>query len=232
MNESGRFHETISHRPLAAAAGNHCGIDADLSSQTDPQKMVQMYGQRIRQFIPTDRFISLSRRDLPFPKYKITRSDILDSSINPWKSPEKLQVLEGGLLGELIYGEEPVIIDDLQVATDDPAAPFFAGLGSLLAIPLYDGGKSINMVVTMRQGAAGSAAKRFRSRCGSQTSSAAPPRRCGSARRSGLPTRRSIASCRWSPTFSAPPAGAAPGDSAAGPCGPLPDFPPRRWRLL
>jgi sigma-B regulation protein RsbU (phosphoserine phosphatase) len=122
----------------------------DMSSQNDPQKVVALYGQRIRKLIPMDRTMSLSRRNLAAPKFRITRSDLMDRSINPWKTPEKLPVLEGGLIGKLMYGEETVIIDDLQIDPDDPAAPYLDGVRSLVAIPLFEGGLSINMIVAMR----------------------------------------------------------------------------------
>jgi sigma-B regulation protein RsbU (phosphoserine phosphatase) len=59
--------------------------------------------------------------------------------------------LDGGVLGRLIYGDEPVVIDHLEVGPDDPAAEYFAGMGSLAAIPLYDQGVALNMVVLMRK---------------------------------------------------------------------------------
>jgi sigma-B regulation protein RsbU (phosphoserine phosphatase) len=56
------------------------------------------------------------------------------------------------LLGELIYGNEPVVIDDLgaRLKPDDPAAKFFEGMRSLVAVPLFDHGVALNMVVLMR----------------------------------------------------------------------------------
>ena len=43
------------------------------------------------------------------------------------REPHRLPVLEGGLMGELLYAEAPRIIADLQVPDDDPAAEYFAG---------------------------------------------------------------------------------------------------------
>jgi len=91
-----------------------------------------------------------SRRNLPAPKYCITRSSLWTEEVNPWKDKARLPILEGGLLGELIYGNEPRLIGDLHIAPDDPAAVFFAGQRSLLAIPLFDQGVGLNMVVLMR----------------------------------------------------------------------------------
>ena len=109
----------------------------ELSRQTDPQQLVRTYSRRMREILPADGFVSLSRRDLEKPYYRITRSSIWDGSINPWKSPERLPVLRDGLLAELIYGEEPRIIDELDVSPDDPAFEHLRGHRSAAAIPLY-----------------------------------------------------------------------------------------------
>ncbi len=123
----------------------------DMSRQTDPQAMVRAYATRMRQVMPTDRTVSLSRRDLEPPSYRITRSSLWKEEINPWRDKDRLPVLSGGLLGELIYGDEPRIIDDIQIVSDDPAAEYFAGMRSLIAVPNYDQGAALNMVVLMRK---------------------------------------------------------------------------------
>jgi len=123
----------------------------EMSRQTDPQAMVAAYVARVREILPSDRMLSLSRRDLPPPRYRITRSSTWDQPINPWKEPHRLPLLEGGLLAELIYGDEPRILDDLHVARDDPARDYLEGMGSLMALPLYDRGVAANMVVVLRK---------------------------------------------------------------------------------
>ena len=122
----------------------------EMSRQTDPQAMVRAYAKRIRQFLPSDRQLSLSRRDLTRPHVCITRSSTWNEDINPWKERDRLPVLQGGLLSELIWGDEPTIIDVLQVAPDDPAADYLAGQRTLMAIPIYDQGVALNMVVLLR----------------------------------------------------------------------------------
>jgi sigma-B regulation protein RsbU (phosphoserine phosphatase) len=125
----------------------------DMSRQTDPQEMVRAYGRFMDRIREVDRFVSLSRRDLAAPWYRITRSDLNDpeDQINPWKQRDKLPLYDRGLFSELIYGDEPRIIDDLQgmIAPDDPAAAHFAGMRSLQAIPNYDNGVAQNMVVML-----------------------------------------------------------------------------------
>jgi sigma-B regulation protein RsbU (phosphoserine phosphatase) len=123
----------------------------EMSLQTDPQAMVRSYGARIQEMLPTDRFVSLSRRGLTPPKYRITRSDLWPEEVNPWKDPQRLPMFEKGLLGELLYSNEPRIINDIKIRPDDPAAEYFEGLRSLISIPLFDQGVATNLVVLMRK---------------------------------------------------------------------------------
>lgn len=122
----------------------------EMSRQSDPQEMVAAYGRRVAQFMPVDRRISLSRRNLAAPHFRVTRYSEWGEAINPWKEADRLPVLSGGLLGELLYGSEPRIIDDLHVEGDDPAAEYLAGQRSLMAIPMLDQGVALNMVVVTR----------------------------------------------------------------------------------
>lgn len=123
----------------------------DMSRQTDPQEMVRSYGERVRLLLPNDRRISLSRRGLMAPKYRITRSTTWPESINPWKEKDRLPLFEGGLIAKLIYGDEPQIIDNLDVPEDDPAAEYLAGHRSLMAIPMFDQDVALNMVIMLRK---------------------------------------------------------------------------------
>ena len=126
----------------------------EMSRHTDPQEMVRAYGERIQQLLPIDRRVSLSRRGLSPPHYRITRSTTWAEEVNPWQDRDRLPLLQGGLLAELLYGGEPRVIDDLEVGPDDPAAEYLAGCRSLLAIPMYDQGEALNMVLLMRRGPA------------------------------------------------------------------------------
>ena len=123
----------------------------ELSAQTDPQEMVRKYGLRMRQVMPVDASVSLSRRGYQRPDVRVTRASIWGTDVNPWKQSGNLVVHHGGLFSELIYGDDPVVIDDLQLAPDDPAAPFAAGMRSVMMIPLFDRGVALNAVVLMRR---------------------------------------------------------------------------------
>ena len=129
------------------------GMMREMSSLVDPEEMVRSYRQRLLRFLPADRFVALSRRGLQAPYYKITRSDIWTTAVNPWEQPSALPVFSSGLLGELLYGDEPRIIDDLRdvLRPDDPAAAYFEGQRSLIAVPHFDQGVALNMVINMRR---------------------------------------------------------------------------------
>jgi sigma-B regulation protein RsbU (phosphoserine phosphatase) len=123
----------------------------ELSLQTDPQAMVRTFSKQMQKLRPIARFVSLSRRDLEPPKYRITRSSTWTADVNPWLDQASLPVLEGGLLGKLFDSDEPQLIDDLQVDPDDPAAAYLEGMRSLISMPHYDRGRALNLVVLMQK---------------------------------------------------------------------------------
>jgi len=126
-------------------------VDAmqELSRHSDPQAMVRAYGEKIQQLVPGRRRISLSRRGVAYPYYRITRSTTWSEEINPWKDKDRLPLFADGLLARLIYAGNAEVIDDLSWDDEDPAAEYLAGTRSLLAIPMYDQGESLNMVVLL-----------------------------------------------------------------------------------
>jgi phosphoserine phosphatase RsbU/P len=123
----------------------------DMSRHTDPQAMVQSYGEKIQQLLPIGRRLSLSRRGLTYPQYRVTRSTTWAETVNPWKEKDRLPLFKGGLLAEMMYRNKTVVIDDLQLPPDEPAAEYLAGHRSLLAIPMFDQGESLNMVVLLQK---------------------------------------------------------------------------------
>jgi sigma-B regulation protein RsbU (phosphoserine phosphatase) len=122
----------------------------EMSRQTDPQVMAQVYNQRMRHLMPADRFVTLSRRNLPAPQFRVTRSSEWAVQPNPWKEKDRLPHHSGGLFAELLYGNEPRLLNSIDLPENDPARSYIAGMPSILAIPHYDGGEALNMVVLMR----------------------------------------------------------------------------------
>ena len=133
-------------------------VDAmrDMSLQTDAQEMVRSYATRVRKLLPGARWLSLSRRELEAPWYRITRSSTWTEAIDPWKQKDRLPLFKGGLLADLIYGDEPRLIDDITpfLVDDDPAFEYLSGFRSLMASPHFDQGVALNMVITLQPDAA------------------------------------------------------------------------------
>lgn len=126
----------------------------EMSRQVDPQAMVEAFRRRISQLSPRDEMLSLSRRDLAHPWFRITRSSRWDKPINPWLEKERLPLCKGGLLAELLYANEPAILHELEIHPEDPAAAYLDGMCSAVALPLFDKGESLNMVVLLSRHAA------------------------------------------------------------------------------
>lgn len=122
----------------------------EMSTHTDPQEMVRNYGRRMRSMLPTDRMIALSRRGMDRPKLRITRDSSWEDEVNPWQQKDRLPIIEGGVLSELIYADKPQIFNDFRVDSDDPAYRYLSDARSVLALPNYDNGVALNMVLLMR----------------------------------------------------------------------------------
>jgi sigma-B regulation protein RsbU (phosphoserine phosphatase) len=125
----------------------------DISRYTDPQQAAMRYARGIREsgFFPADHYLSLSRRGLQYPEYRITRSTTWKENIDPWRDVDKLPLLKGGLLGELIYSNESAVIEDLpsRLRRDDPAYEYLQGMELLISAPHFDDGVALNMGVSL-----------------------------------------------------------------------------------
>jgi sigma-B regulation protein RsbU (phosphoserine phosphatase) len=119
----------------------------EISLQTDPEAMVSTFRRRSRDLFGDSGSMSLSQRGFEEPWYRVTRSTMWKEQPNPWKHPERLPIHRGGLLSELLYADEARIIRDLSVHEDDPAYEYLRDAKSLLAVPLFDEGHALNMVV-------------------------------------------------------------------------------------
>src|ERR1700723_1574667 len=68
-----------------------------LSRYSDPQEMYVVFSRRMAQLFPVSRQISISRRGLRFPQFRVTRFNMWTEQVNPWKEPHLLPVHEGGI---------------------------------------------------------------------------------------------------------------------------------------
>lgn len=123
----------------------------ELSRATDPQEMYAIFARRMSQLFPVSRHITISRRGLRHPEYRVARFSLWKDPVNPWTESHRLPIHSGGLLAELLYGDQPRIIDGLTIDPDDPAAEYLEGQRALLAIPHFDSGLAQTMVIVTRE---------------------------------------------------------------------------------
>jgi phosphoserine phosphatase RsbU/P len=125
----------------------------DLSRVDDPQAAAIMYAQRLTssKLLPVDERLSVSRRNLKAPFYRITRSSRWTEEIDPWKQTDRLPMYSSGLLGELMYSDDAVVIEDLpaRLREDDPAFEDLKGFELLACSPQFEDGESLNMNVAL-----------------------------------------------------------------------------------
>jgi sigma-B regulation protein RsbU (phosphoserine phosphatase) len=124
----------------------------EMSVQEDPDRLIRAFNRHSDMIIHRDAWVSVSRRDLETPWYRITRSWLWKEVINPWTEAHRLPLLDRGLLGELLYAGKPVVINRLEVAGDDPGREHLASMHSLACAPGYDQGKPVNLAVLLRRG--------------------------------------------------------------------------------
>ena len=123
----------------------------ELSRYADPDELYQVFSKRLNQLYPTSRQLTVSRRGLDRPHFRVQRFNLWKNAINPYREPEKLPLTSGGLIGEMVYEDQPRVIDDLALNLNDPAREYFDGQCSLLAIPIFDGGTATTMVIVSRE---------------------------------------------------------------------------------
>ena len=122
-----------------------------ISGVTDPEALVEAYWNGIGKLIPAFDYVSLSRRNVDPPFFLITRSSRFTEEFNPWTQRDRLPRMTGGILGELIYANRPVIINDLpaRLSPDDPGHFYLQGFDRLIALPQYDEDEGINATVML-----------------------------------------------------------------------------------
>ena len=121
----------------------------EISRQTDPQNIITIFRKQARRLYGGDSTLSLSRRDLETPHFRITRSTRWQENIDPWKQADRLPKFSGGLLAELIYSNELKVLSDVSVDAHDPAFEYLQDARALVYLPLFEQGEAVNGVVRM-----------------------------------------------------------------------------------
>ena len=127
----------------------------ELSRSSEPHEMYQLFSRRMDEIFPVARRLTISRRGLHYPEYRVTRCTLWKEQTDPWKDAKRLPIYSGGLLAELLYSDEPHVIDNLELDPDDPAGEYLGGQQSLLAIPQFENGSAVNAIILGREDTAG-----------------------------------------------------------------------------
>lgn len=119
----------------------------EISEATTPGQILRAFASRYWTLRPVDYFISLSTRDLPAGRYRITRQFDVAAATDP-SGALRLPVddppgppppvLEGGFLAEIVREGRPRLLHDLQLRGDPVLGDALAEMGSAMAIPLFD----------------------------------------------------------------------------------------------
>ena len=152
MEMAPAFFEPATHNSRARLAVS-VELMRELSRYADPDELYAVFSKRMNRLYPTARQLTVGRRGLDRPQFRVQRFNLWKDWVNPYRDSDKLPVYSGGLIGGMIYEDQPRVIDDLVLADRDPAREFFEGQRSLLAIPIFDGGQATTMVIVSREGA-------------------------------------------------------------------------------
>jgi sigma-B regulation protein RsbU (phosphoserine phosphatase) len=123
----------------------------ELSVQEDPADLMRVFDRQANMVFPRDGLITVTRRDLEPPAYRITRLWRWKEDVYFPTDGQRLPPYSGGILGQLLYAGKPTVINRLEVPPDDPNWEHLEGMRSLACVPGYDHGRPLNLVVMLRR---------------------------------------------------------------------------------
>lgn len=130
-----------------------------LSRSTDIFEIQAQLGAGIRELIPFQGLVSISKRNLSEGQYKITRlvQDISQGLIpaNPWRDWDNLPAYTGGFINRATQITLPRVYQDFYLQDDPVLGDKLCQFGSCLVIPLFDQGDAINWNMLLRFSADG-----------------------------------------------------------------------------
>jgi sigma-B regulation protein RsbU (phosphoserine phosphatase) len=119
----------------------------DMSRSTEPGELVRLFFDHIRQSVDVQRALVLSCAGWSAPQYRLVHNvNCIDSSVSVVMTDELHQ---GGLLAEMLYLGEFQNIANFSPDACDPAFNLLQGSRSLVALPLFEKGSSVGIVVML-----------------------------------------------------------------------------------
>ncbi len=126
-----------------------------VSAASDPRQVLRHFAEALHRGRHLGGFVSISRRGLGPGEYRVTRRMLTDRDEpidrgNPWAGGAVLPIHRGGLIADLIDGGQPSLRNGLGSIRDAVLGPDAEAFGSVLAIPLFDGGEPLNWALQLR----------------------------------------------------------------------------------
>jgi sigma-B regulation protein RsbU (phosphoserine phosphatase) len=124
----------------------------EVSRATDPEAAFRAYARRIRRVRPLDAYALITTSGLKPGEYKVTRwyrSETLGgaglSALNPTLEWDRLPIHSGtsGFAGKVVQGQsrEPRLYQDLKLGADPALGDLLIGMGSCMAVPIFENGR-------------------------------------------------------------------------------------------
>ncbi len=124
------------------------------STIQDPAEMLAHYASwfgRDPAAIATDLLVTVSKRDMPEGRYKLTRVLTARQRLedgrgvaNPWREWDRLPEGSGGLIGMILEQDEPQLITGLEAPHDPVLGELLAPMRACMATPHFDDGQALN----------------------------------------------------------------------------------------
>jgi sigma-B regulation protein RsbU (phosphoserine phosphatase) len=120
-----------------------------VSNAREPAEVQSSFGRGMRRLNGVDGYVATSVRGLEPGDYKVTRKLLMGVDAetelpNPWRDWERIPLSRGGVLGSIMARGEPALVQQLDIRVDPVFGDELAPFGSLIAIPLFDGGQILN----------------------------------------------------------------------------------------
>ncbi|BAM02302.1 PP2C family protein-serine/threonine phosphatase [Phycisphaera mikurensis] len=141
--------------PVPPDLGRLVELLRGVSAARDPRQVLRHFAEALHRGRHLGGFVSVSRRGLGDGEYRVTRRLLTDEdesieSGNPWRDAGRLPVHRGGLIAEMIAGGGPRLRNGLGAVRDAVLGPDAERFGSVMAVPLFDGGEPLNWALQLR----------------------------------------------------------------------------------
>ncbi|MEM9083705.1 MAG: PP2C family protein-serine/threonine phosphatase [Planctomycetota bacterium] len=123
------------------------------SQAKEPQDIQDTFAGVMQRLGGSEGYMSLSVRDLPAGKFRVTRVLNQNEHIyrpDPWRERDQLPIFEGGIIGRAIETPTPKVIHELDPSSENAIHPRLSEMKSMMAFPLFDQGEAKNWGLLFR----------------------------------------------------------------------------------